>query len=135
MPTTALLYTLNFQQILAIGASKSWFFHQMDNAFLHGILNKEVYMRVPQGYLTEPHNLNLVCKLNKSIYELKQASQTWFTKLQDVIAQLGFKQCKSDYSVFVQQSKDTTTVILAYVNDLLIAGDNLNTITSLKEQL
>lgn len=105
------------------------------NAFLHGILDEEVYMKIPQGYLEHSHDPNLVCKLYKSIYGLKQASRTWFTKLRDVISLLGFQQCKSDYSIFVKHANNSMTIILAYIDDLLITGDNIDTITKIKAQL
>ena len=60
------------QTILAIAASQSWRLHQMDvkNAFLHGDLHEEIYMKLPFGMTTSsPHD---VCKLRRSLYGLKQ---------------------------------------------------------------
>ena len=59
--------------ILAIAASQSWRLNQMDvkNAFLHGDLREEIYIKLPSGMTTSsPHD---VCKLKHSLYRLKQA--------------------------------------------------------------
>jgi len=59
--------------ILALAASQSWPLHQMDvkNAFLHGDLKKDVYLKLPSGMST--FSSNDVCKLKRSLYGLKQA--------------------------------------------------------------
>ena len=71
------------RSLLAISAANNWFVEQLDvnNAFLYGDLEEEVYMSPPLGYVLPPSNVPLVCQLIKSIYGLRQASRRWFAKL------------------------------------------------------
>ena len=76
--------------ILAIAASQSWRLHQMDvkNAFLHGDLQEEIYMKLPSGMTTfSPHD---VCKLRCSLYGLKQAPHAWFEKFHSTLISFSF---------------------------------------------
>lgn len=61
--------------IIALVVAKQWTLHQLDvnNAFVHGSLDKEVYMVILEGMPNRPNNQ--ACKLRKSLYGLKQASR------------------------------------------------------------
>ena len=74
---------------LAIVASKQWELHHMDVkcSFLNGDLTEEIYMQKPEGFLSNP---SLVCKLNKSLYALKQALGAWYAKIDGFFLSLGF---------------------------------------------
>ncbi|CAO2838095.1 unnamed protein product [Amaranthus hypochondriacus] len=120
--------------ILALAASHKWSLHQLDvnNAFLHGDLNEDVYMVVPDGL---SHSPNLVCKLRKSLYGLKQAPRQWFAKLTTALLAQGFVQSKLDYSLFTHKTSDSLTIVAIYVDDIIVTGNNDLLINHLKAHL
>jgi histone deacetylase 1/2 len=87
--------------VLSVAVSRGWTLRQLDvqNAFLHGILNEEVYMDQPPGYTSQLHP-NYVCKLDKAIYGLKQAPRAWYARLCAKLVALGFVPSKADTSLF-----------------------------------
>lgn len=103
------------------------------NAFLHGDLDEEVYMKLPPGFSATADNQ--VCHLKKSLYGLRQAPRCWFAKLSNALQEFGFKQNYSDYSLFTLRHGASTLYVLVYVNDLIIGGDNPDFVSSFKAYL
>ncbi|XP_048501622.1 uncharacterized mitochondrial protein AtMg00810-like [Beta vulgaris subsp. vulgaris] len=95
--------------------------------------------RFDTGLTKEIHTHNddktRVCKLLKPLYDLKQAPRQWFAKLSSVLKADGFVQSKSDHSLFTKQEGTSFTAILAYVDDLIVTGNNLSCIKQAKEFL
>lgn len=115
--------------ILALAAVHGWsLFHlDIDNAFLHGELEEDVYMDLPPGFTGEGEistMVNPVCKLNKSLYGLKQASRKWFEKFSSVLVQFGFAKSASDHSLFILHRGNKCLFVVVYVDDLLIASND-----------
>ena len=71
----------------------------MTTAFLNGILEGELYMKQPEGFVGEGKE-HLVCKLNKSIYGLKQSPRCWNAVLDDHLRKIGFRQLTSDPCIY-----------------------------------
>jgi len=121
--------------LLALATASDWFIHQLDvdNAFLHGELHEEIYMKPPPGLsLPQP---NLVCKLNKSLYGLKQASRNWNQKLTSELLLLGYTQSSADHSLFVNKSVSNITTLLVYVDDVVLTGNSIAEINAVKAHL
>ncbi|KAJ4758369.1 Retroelement pol polyprotein-like [Rhynchospora pubera] len=126
---------VSVRTFLAVAVAKGWQLHQMDvhNAFLHGDLNEEVYMRLPPGFnFSQPGK---VCRLRKSLYGLRQAPRMWFSKLSAALQSYGFIQSKADYSLFSYTKGDVFLTILVYVDDLVIAGNNSEALKRFKQYL
>ena len=117
---------------LQIAVSRNWEVHQMDvhNAFLHGDLKEEVYMRPSPGFTGS--DKNKVCKLHKSLYGLKQALRCWFEKLSSSLRTYGFDQSRSDYSLFTMDRGTEYIQVLVYVDDLVVSASNSSLLASFK---
>ncbi|KAM0052273.1 putative RNA-directed DNA polymerase [Helianthus debilis subsp. tardiflorus] len=123
------------RSLLAIAVKKEWIIHQLDvnNAFLHGDLNEEVYMKIPQGY--EKGGGTKVCRLRKSLYGLKQASRNWYNKFTLALLELGFKQSYADHSLFIYKEGKVFICALIYVDDVIIVGNDQDKIQEAKTHL
>jgi hypothetical protein len=121
--------------LIALAAMNSWHLHQLDvnNAFLHGDLQEDVYMSIPQG--VHHSNPNQVCKLLKSLYGLKQASRKWYEKLTGVLLAQGYHQSVSDHSLFTLKHDNMFTALLVYVDDIILAGNSLDEFQRIKQLL
>ena len=120
---------------LKVAAGNAWPVYQMDvhNAFLHGDLVEEVYMKPPPGFY--PKDETKVCRLRKSIYGLKQAPRCWFAKLSHSLREYGFQQTHSDYSLFTFDKNGIHIRLLIYVDDMILTGNNERALELFKSYL
>ncbi|XP_019251346.1 PREDICTED: uncharacterized protein LOC109230286 [Nicotiana attenuata] len=127
--------------LIAYAVKQKWSLFQLDfnNAFLHGYLDEEVYMKIPQGLsvtstssASVPH---LVHKLHKSLYGMRQASRQWYAKLSQTLCSRGYNHPLNDYSLFVRKSAQSIVFLAVYVDDILLTRDDLVEIAALKSFL
>ncbi|CAM8930112.1 unnamed protein product [Rhodiola kirilowii] len=120
--------------LLAVAAIRTWPIFQLDvdNAFLHGSLDEDVYMQLPPGYFKSERAAGKVCKLTKSLYGLKQAPRQWFSKFTEALLDFGFIQSLNDYSLFTLQEGTDFTILLVYVDDVLLTGTSIALIDKIK---
>ncbi|KAJ0587500.1 putative RNA-directed DNA polymerase [Helianthus annuus] len=122
------------RSLIVLATKLKWPLYQLDvnNAFLHGDLDEEIYMSPPPG-MTLPSNQ--VLKLQKSLYGLKQASRQWYGKLSTVLKSKGYVRSSNDYSLFTKSMGTSTVHVAIYVDDILVTGNNHDEISALKDFL
>ncbi|XP_071681629.1 uncharacterized protein [Lolium perenne] len=118
--------------LLSLAVSRGWCLRQLDvqNAFLHGLLEEEVYMRQPPGFVSpdQPHHL---CRLTKALYGLKQAPRAWHARLASALHTHGFIPSKADTSLFLFQRPRVTMYLLVYVDDIIFVSSSPTAATAL----
>ena len=122
--------------VLSIAVSRGWTMRQLDvkNAFLHGLLQEQVYMEQPPGY-ADPSHPTHVCRLKKALYGLKQAPRAWFHRFSHFLLTVGFTSSQADSNLFVYSSAFDTIYLLLYVDDIIITGSNISLIDSFIRKL
>lgn len=121
--------------MIAMVAANNWCLHQIDvsNAFLHGRLEDEIYMLPPPGY--DKVQIGEVYKLKISIYGLKQASRQWNVECTKKLTEYGFVQSPYDHCFFSHVTSDHFVSVLVYVDDVLLAGSNVEAVNCVKSFL
>ncbi|KAJ9568535.1 hypothetical protein OSB04_004501 [Centaurea solstitialis] len=122
--------------LMAISAYFNYEIWQMDvkTAFLNGKLTEDVYMEQPEGF-EDPKNPNKVCKLLKSIYGLKQASRSWNLHFDERIKEFGFTKSEFEPCVYTKFSGSIVAFLVLYVDDILLIGNDVPTLQSVKSWL
>jgi hypothetical protein len=120
--------------LLAVVASRHWALSQIDvkYAFLNGDLSEEVYMQSPPGLFSPP---NKVCRLHRALYGLKQAHRAWFAKFSATVSSLGYSISSYDSALFIRYTDRGLILILLYVDDMIIIGDDPTRILEFKQFL
>lgn len=112
--------------------------HQMDvkTAYLHAPIDCEIYMEQPEGFeMKSKTGEKLVCKLNKSLYGLKQSGRNWNKMLHDFLIENGFVQNTADYCVYSKHSEGERIILIVWVDDLILAASHGQILKSVKEML
>ncbi|RVW82116.1 Retrovirus-related Pol polyprotein from transposon RE1 [Vitis vinifera] len=120
--------------LLSLAVNQDWCLQQLDikNAFLNGDLEEEVYMEIPPGF-EESMAKNQVCKLQKSLYGLKQSPRAWFDRFTKAVLKLGYKQGQADHTLFVKKSHaGKLAILIVYVDDIILSGNDMGMARSRK---
>ena len=126
----------SIRAILAIAAGNDLKMHQIDikGAYLNGVLTdcETIYMQQPPGYHIAL-NEKLVCRLQKTLYGLKQSGCQWYQKLVEIMmTHLKFLRSNVDQAVFFRCDKTAVIIILVHVDDCTITASSMNLINDFK---
>jgi hypothetical protein len=126
----------SLRALVALANERNAFLHQMDvkTAFLYGELDEELFMEQPEGQCL-PGQEKLVCKLQKSLYGLKQSPRQWYSRLSAFFEKYGLVQIEADHAVYVSKSDPRKLFVGVYVDDLLIGSKDLEDMRKLKSAL
>ncbi|GJR30287.1 retrotransposon protein, putative, ty1-copia subclass [Tanacetum coccineum] len=122
--------------LLAIAAFYDYEIWQMDvkTMFLNGHISEDIYMMQPEGFVDLKHP-NKVCKLQRSIYGLKQSSRSWNKRFDVEIKKIGFTQNPDEPGVYLKASGSNVAFLVLYVDDILLMGNNVIMLQEVKSWL
>lgn len=124
--------------LMQVAVQEDLTLHQMDvkTAYLHAPMDCEVYVEQPEGFeVKSKTGEHLVCKLNKSLYGLKQSGRNWNLLLHDYLEENGFVQNDADHCVYNRGSESGKVILLVWVDDLIIAASDNTLLRDVKEVL
>ncbi|KAH9685593.1 hypothetical protein KPL70_014018 [Citrus sinensis] len=122
--------------LLSIAAVLDYEIWQTDvkTAFLNGHLEENIYMQQPDGFIQKGQE-HMVCKLQRSIYGLKQASRSWNIRFDQAIKSFGFIQNIDEPCVYKKIQEKFVAFLILYVDDILLIGNNIGVLTTIKSWL
>ena len=91
-------------------------------------------MTQPEGFV-DPKYPNRVCKLQRSIYGLKQASRSWNLRFDEAVKEFGFMKNEDEPCVYKNVSGSAIIFLMLYVADILLIGNDIPTLQSVKSWL
>lgn len=114
---------VTIRTFMVIATRYGWPVRQLDvkTAFLNGRLSEIIYMKQPVGYEGDER---LVCRLNKSLYGLKQSSKCWNDSFNHCMSSMAFIRSKSDSCLYYKIRQNSKVFLIIYVDDVLITGDD-----------
>ena len=121
--------------LIALAVQNNLKLHQMDitTAFLNGELKEEVYMKQPEGFIVKGQQ-DLVCRLKRSIYGLKQSGRCWNNTLDEELKKMGFVQSASDPCIYIA-SEGEMCIVAVYVDDIIVGAKTDERIMQIKRDL
>lgn len=123
--------------IISLAAQNKWKIYQLDvkSAFLNGVLEEEVYIDQPMGYVVEGHE-DKVLRLKKALYGLKQAPRAWNSRIDKYFLDNGFKKCPHEHALYVKVNNNGYMLMVClYVDDLIFTGNDPRMFEDFKKEM
>ena len=110
--------------LISLAVNLDWPLMQLDvkDVVLNGDLEEEVYMDFPPRVKIEGNGK--ACRLKKSLYELKQSPRAWFGQFTRAVRQHGYQKTHADHTLFYKRQATGITILIVYVDDIILIGDN-----------
>ena len=128
----------SIRMLMQISVQYDLFIHQMDvkNAYLNADIDCEIFVEQPKGFERQGKGgERLVCKLKKSLYGLKQSGRNWNYVLHKFLVDNNFERSLVDPCVYFKNQNVDYVVLIVWVDDIIIASNNLNEIDLVKNSL
>ena len=121
--------------IIALAAKEGFKMRSVDisSAFTYGELDEVIYMKQPKGY--HQGGPNVMCKLHKSLYGLKQSARQWNKKLHSVLDSLDFKRIQSDNSIYIYSKGEVKLIVPIFIDDITLVSKNDTAMDSTVQEL
>ena len=130
------LRSITFRIFVSLAVELDLELHHLDvqTAFLHGELEEEIYMQQPPHFedSTRP---NVVCRLHRSLYGLRQSPRVWYHRLHNFLTNNGYKRLKNEPNVYIKRAKNNFIIIGVYVDDLPLLANSLAYLQLAKKEL
>ncbi|KAM2263641.1 hypothetical protein ACFXTI_039901 [Malus domestica] len=122
--------------LVALTAQKGWKLFQLDvkSAFLNGVLNEEVYVDQPSGFVIQGKE-DKVYRLRKALYGLKQAPRAWYEEINSYFAKAGFHRSPSEATLYIKTSHSGILIVSLYVDDIIYTGSSKEMIAKFKGEM
>ncbi|CAL2244033.1 unnamed protein product [Prunus armeniaca] len=123
--------------LIALAAEKGWQLYQLDvkSAFLNGILEEEVYVDQPEGFVVKGSE-SKVYKLHKALYGLKQAPRAWYSEIDGYFAECGFTKSQSEATLYVKaRGAENILIVSIYVDDIVYTGNDHEMLEDFKKDM
>ena len=124
--------------VLQAAVNNNMSLYQLDvkTAYLNATIDYDIFVTQPPGFVEVDREGNeLVWKLKKSLYGLKQSGRMWHNCLHDFLISNGFKQMIPDNCVYVWDRGVEILILIVWVDDIVIATKCVKTADHIKEQL